>query len=556
MLRATGGENMWTLCTSCRRRGAPVAYGSFILLAFVFVIAVAVIPSLGAAPWVSTQLAIPSAAIPTLTATWTGGERRLPLVNPGGKLDRAFPQGIPQQPSFGDEDPAIQQLLRELIFEAGLDSHRLLLLERDFRPFVRNDAWTEGEASYVYTYPYRYPAFDRAMAESVDGPLRASREAALVDLSSAFLFTNRAPAAFALLQRMKSLGNSCSVQLNLAQTVALGYAPDRAVVDSEFMEAERLCTDDPIAWVAHSRAVLAFDTRGSDFDIHFKVGALGQEDTAITLAREAQRRFPTHVGGYLAEAAIQLEVASEYALLNRHPFTTRAMLRRALDLLTAVVAIQHDDPTVDFGIARAEAGLGDPAAALRTGGPFMASFSHSHQTQKAVAEVLTEWALDAGDAKAALRGIEAERVEKPFGEAECLSLNQDAFNGVRGTAALPEPGWRGNCNVQLVDATGGEFPGGADLFSYLGYIPRYRNPVPSEGVLAVLAGATPESVGGDFESGERFRAALDGEWTGAKDDVETFQDALRRVGQFDRAESLLSPDPPVSWRVWAWHGAR
>ena len=54
-----------------------------------------------------------------------------------------------------------------------------------------------------------------------------------------------------------------------------------------------------------------------------------------------------------------------------------------------------------------------------------------------------------------------------------------------------------------------------------------------------FAGATPESVGGDFETGERFRSALDGEWTGTKDDVETFQDALRRVGQFDRAEALL-----------------
>lgn len=540
-----------------RRLGASLAYGTSILLAFVFVIAMAVIPALGATPWARGGVTQPEETIPTLLHTWPDGERRLPLVSPGGRLDQSFPDGVPWQHWFDGEEPEVAQVVQQMVADSGLTSIGARLLERDPRPYVENTSWREGEPTHLWTYPYSYPSLQVLLSGAVDENLRFEREAELVDLSSALLFTDRAPAAFALLQRMRSLGNSCEVQVNLAQAVSLGYRPDIGIVDNEFAEAELLCTDDPIAYVAHSRAVLALETRGDDSILGFKVGDVGQEDKAVALARKAQQSFPSHTAGYLAEATIQLEIATEYAMINHQPFTTRAMFRRARELLLAALPLHAADPTVQFALARAEAGLRNHGAAVRIGRQFLGAFTPEAEGDEKAASAVTQWALDAGDAEAAALGLDAQR-RPEFGGSHCRSLTNAGFNGAQAAAGLPEPGWRANCNVQLMDATGGELPGGADIASYTNFIPHHRLDQPDTDMITVLAGrdsegwVAPARPGGydpeqpHFGRGERFLAALNGQWPGPPGDlplrnrdVEVFQDALRRIGRLDQAESLL-----------------
>lgn len=498
----------------------------------VFLLVGAILPGLAAQSRIGAAPPLErSSGIPVVTRTWPMGEGRLPLVQPEGLINRRFPEGVPMTTDFLQDSPEVTQLLIDLVSAAGLDQAAPTLLRFDPKPYTTQSRYGD----VTWSWPYSYPLVDPVVENFLTPELAAQRAPQLVELTSALLFTNRAPAAFSILNRMRGFGNSCEVQLNFAQTVAIGARPDRAIVDREFAEAARLCSDDPIALVAHSRVVLAFDTRGVDHGIFFKVGELDQEDAAVALAREAQTRFPDHAGGYLAEAAILLEVADEYAKLGHHPFTSRSMYQRALALLEAVHGVQGNDPSVAFGIARAQAGLGRATDAVASGIALLAPFTNRIERVHS-GEAASQWALDAGDPSLAL-DFYPEDTRLDLTDRVCRSLNQLNSDGGEGSVELPAPGWRGNCNVQLVDATGDMTGGGADSLLYLNYIPTYRWATPDTDLLAVVAGRSPDATSPQASA---YAKAAAGDWRFSKEEwLDSFQDVHRRLGQFDEAESLI-----------------
>ncbi len=509
-----------------------------------------------------------------LSQSFPGGEVRLPLIRPGGRLDREFPDGIPfwHRVSFFERDESkLDDVVRRIAFDAEVDDVAEALLTRGGGdPFVL-DRLTR--VAY-YVYPYQYPQLDDVVGSALSRELVSRNEEHLVELSSALLLTDRAPAAFSLLNRMRDLQNSCSTQLNLAVTVAAGFAPDPGVVDSEFQKAAELCDEDPAALVAHSRVVLARDTRVMQ-PLQYRdypLGELGQEDQALALAAQAQQRFPEHAAGYSAEAAIRLEIAAKYTDAGVHPFTTRAMYRRALELLEAVAVVQPDDPTVAFGRARALAGLGEPGEAGDVAGSVLNRFVHPAE-REAATRMVYGWHLAAGRPEAALAVLPEPYPEGGTsldGTWRCRSIFPAGFledrapqslHGIVGQLTVPpEPGWLGTCYTHLEDATGGERPGGADVLHFFGYIPTHRWDWVSPGVLKVVSGH-----GGDLdESSYRDADGIDlsaingGRWDelgpDAAGSIERIQDAYRRMGMFGEAEDLLQTamqhHAAPAWVLW------
>lgn len=521
--------------------------------------------------------------IPGLSQTWSEGEFRVPLIIPGGRLDRTFPDGVPMEFEGNEEgrDDIIDVI--ESVFDisedAGLAHITDDLLSRETRPYVSEPLFSpNGDLFHPYVYPYSYPVIDNVISGVLTPELVATRGDQLVELSSALLYADRAASAYSLLNHMRKIENTCSAQLNLALTVAIGFSPPATIVDDEFAEAVRLCPDEPGVLATYSKVVLARDTRGTGVLREYALGDLGQENQALALAIEAQDRFPAHVAGYSAEALIQLEIADKYAEAGVHPFTARWMYRRALDLLDAVAVVQPNDPTIEFGRAQAMAGLGLVSEAVDVAAPHLDSFTNAYERVRVV-EALYGWALEAGRPPEALE-FQEQTASWRYGAygwrqfvfeepSYCRSLFPVGFHGERYTTSLrgivdsqggpAEPHWRGTCNVHLVDATGGQFPSGADAFNYFDYIPLYRYDWVSQGVLKVLADELISLEVGNPADHEGFVLALilKGDWSDLGEDpgvsIERLQDAYRRLGRYDDAEWLLRK--AIENRVapvWSW----
>ena len=263
-------------------------------------------------------------------------EIRVPIVHAGGIIDTRYPDGVPMNwpgdifPVGTDEAVA---LVEETAQAAELDEQ---VIDRLLTPYRRSFSAPKNPS-----YPYTYPVYDQATAQiGADDIL--SHQDELVELSSALLYAEQALAAFSLLSRMRSVENSCETQVNLAQTVALGFAPEMSNIELEFERAIDICDDSPAALVAYAQARLGFDTRvwGSTPDnLPYHLGKPGDEQFAVSLAQEAQNRFPTDPIGYETEATILLEIADKFSGESVYPFTTRHMYERALMLLHRTVTL-------------------------------------------------------------------------------------------------------------------------------------------------------------------------------------------------------------------------
>lgn len=473
-------------------------------------------------------------------------DQRFPLVRNGGLIMKRFPEGVPVMAQGGraQTPPEVEQLVVAAADAAGVGGLASQLLN------------TSDTDSPIYegrvTYPYRYPQLDSATAGISAAVIRQHRDD-LVELSSALLYAARPPAAFSLLKRMQQVENSCQVQANLAAAVALGFKPPQDAVEAEFTAAKRLCPDQPVVHAAYAKVRLGFDTRlwqpAAGDNAGFHIGHIGEEARALAAAREVERQFPTHPIGYATEATILLEVADKYGQAGRHPFSVRAMYERALVLLDAVGVALPDDPTVTFGRARALAGLGRPkeAAALATS----VAPTFRDRDARYARDSLRSMYLDLGRPSDAVDLMTPPGSTDPFGsevstagymkDASCLSLLPFGDSSFRGTAGDPEPGWRGNCYVAFVDATGNQYPGGADVLDFMDYIPLYRHEAPYREDLLVVA--DQDDVEQEAGGTDAFLAAK-GRWdevrpTAVDSVLESLQDAYRRAGMRAKAEEFL-----------------
>lgn len=467
-------------------------------------------------------------------------EIRVPIVHPGGIIDAKYPDGVPMNwpgaiyPVGTNETIA---LIEETAQAAELEDwviHRLLA------PYRHSPNAPEDPA-----YPYEYPSYDQATAQiSVESILNHHDD--LVELSSALLYAERAPAAFSLLNRIRSVENSCEIQVNLAQTVALGFAPKMKNVESEFEQAIDICEDSPIALVAYAQARLGFDTRAwqpPEDRLPYHLGKPGDEHFAVSLAQEAQSRFPTDPIGYETEATILLEVADKFSGESVYPFTARHMYERALMLLNAVSIVESANPTVTFGRARALAGLHRESEAAEIASTLAPSFTNEVERNNAL-EDAKFIQLDLGNAGEALRlaDLISNPWVTPFAPVTgCRSVLPVGSFKLRGTMGAPEPGWLGMCHSTLVDATGNKYPSGADSLDFIDYIPQYRTASPSRDNLLVVAGRAEEARA--RVPSNRFQAMLDGRWQELFPEpdgsIDAAQDTYRRLGRYSDAEQLI-----------------
>lgn len=475
-------------------------------------------------------------------------EQRFPLVRSGGIIATSFPNGVPvDMPGkmSVSAPPEVEQMVLAAANAAGLGNWATqLLITED------NDRLRSGQPA---DYPYRYPYLDSIMAQISDDVIRQHPEE-LIELSSALLYAARPPAAFSLLRRMQQVENSCPVQANLAAAVALGFNPPQEAVEAEFAKARQLCPDQPVVHAAYAKVRLAFDTRSTRFgagdSAGYHIGRGGEEAPALAAAREVERLFPTHPLGYATEAAILLELADKYGQAGIRPFTARAMYERSLVLLDALSVAQPYDATVIFGRARALAGLGRPQEAFALAAPLLPTF-HDRDARYA-RDSVRSMLLDLGRPSDAVDLMSTpEGSTDPFDyeagpasypeDSTCLSLLPFGDAAFRGTVGDPEPGWGGSCYVTFIDATGNQYPGGADVFDYINYIPVYRGEVPYRGILLVVAGRDEEA-----EPGMSTEALLmaNGRWPDVRPEtlteaLERLQDAYRRAGQPAKAEEFL-----------------
>lgn len=487
--------------------------------------------------------------VPSLEAI-SLAEQRVPFVRPGGIIESRFPDGVPVLMPNLDAlaPPEVEQLVGAAADRAGLGALTTQLLSTV-------DTYSDVSGDEDYSYPYRYIFMDSVTAQIPDQVIRDHSEN-LVELSSALLFAARPPAAFSLLRRMQQVENSCHVQANLALAVAVGFKPPLEVVETEFRKALQLCPDEPVVGAAYAKVRLAFDTRvwrmwaGGDYG-EYHVGHVGEENAALAAARDVERRFPSNPIGYATEATILLEVADKYGHAGRHPFSVRAMYERSRVLLDAVHAALPDDPTVTFGLARAQQGLGNTGDAATLATSVLTRFKD--RDLRYARDSLRSMDLDMGQTADAIDLMStADGNTDPYEYAvgpvsymrdgTCKSLLPFGDNNFRGVVGDPEPGWSDNCYVQFIDATGNQYPGGADALDTINYIPLYRREAPYREVLMVLANRGAEVV--DSGWGKDAYLASKRQWSGDDQNaltagLEFLQDAYRRIGALDKAEELL-----------------
>lgn len=508
----------------------------------------AVLPALAVQMVVDSpgDLALP--AVPHLESL-SLDEQRLPFVRKGGIVESQFPDGVPvtgQGSSEVQSPPGVDEMVVSAAEQASVGTVASDLLN------------TSDVADLVYgqpsQYPYQYAFLDSVTARIPDQVVREHAED-LVELSSALLFAARPPAAFSLLRRMQLVENSCHVQANLALAVAVGFKPPLDAVEAEFRKAIQLCPDEPVVGAAYAKVRLAFDTRvwrmwaGGDYG-EYHVGHVGEENAALAAARDVERLFPSNPIGYATEATILLEVADKYGHAGRHPFSVRAMYERSRVLLDAVHSALPDDPTVTFGLARAQQGLGNTGDAVTLATSVLARFKD--RDLRYARDSVRSMQLDQGRVADALASmITEDGGPDPFGsdtspasymgDAICRTLLPFGDYAFRGTAGDPEPGWGGNCYVQFIDATGNTYVGGADSLDAIDYIPAFRRESPDRDVLMVVTGAGEVS-----ENGWGHDALLEsnGRWSEVDQDgfgwaLEYLQDAYRRVGDLDKAQQFL-----------------
>lgn len=517
-----------------------------VFVAFLGVWAVA--PGMALNSALDAQVEAPVPGVPLLESI-TMDEQRFPFVRSGGIIATSFPEGVPvgMQGSMSvDTPPEVEEMVLAAADAAGLDGLATQLLNtRD------NDSLSWDRPA---VYPYRYAYLDSITAQITDDVIRQHPEE-LVELSSALLYAARPPAAFSLLRRVQQVETSCAVQANLAATVALGFDPPQEAVEAEFAKAKQFCPDQPVVHAAYAKVRLAFDTRpwrpGAGDNAVFHIGRVGEEARALAAAREVERMFPTHPLGYATEATILLELADKYGQARRHPFTVRAMYERSLVLLDALSVAQPEDPTVAFGRARAWAGLGRPEEAFALAAPLLPKFRD--RDARYARDSLRSMHLDLGRPGDAVDLMSTpEGSTDPFDyeagpvsyneDSTCLSLLPFGDNSFRAAVGDPEPGWGGNCYVTFIDATGNQYPSGADALDYINYIPIYRREAPDREVLLVVAGRNEEVDGRD--SGGDALLEAQGRWADVRPDyvtwaLEYLQDAYRRTGQPAKAEEFL-----------------
>lgn len=518
-------------------QGRAVLARIVIVLTAVFIAGMAVIPTAAA-------LALPLQPVAEATSLSLDSVtlRRLPLVQPDGPIERTFPDGVPMEREGRQRDdvPAVIDLVRTTGEAAGLGGLVPTLLDRSRTPWVQNEGWEKpGDPNVLFSYPYRYPAFDRPIAAVVTDRLARDKRSELIELSSALMYADRAAPAYSLLSRLREFSQDCDVQLNLAHVVAIGFEPRSQDVDREYAAAARACPGDPTPLAEWSRAIFARETRGVGQYRRWKLGELGQEEHAVRVARQAQQVAPRNPAGYLAEAGFLLEVADKYQLAGYRPFTARSMFRRALLLLDAAAPALPGDPSVSFGRVRALAGMGDDAAAVRLGAPLIAALTNPRD-QVYAAQIVQQSHLTLGAAEEAadLSALSDQRTMGTIGRDVCRSLSVVGFASEGGTMGAPEPGWTGTCRTHLADATGGDIAGGADAVDSIDYIPRYREPLIDGSDLAVYAGRPARD-----EQGQDMARVLRGDWSTppeyADSLVNRMNDQLRRLGRYEDAERLV-----------------
>lgn len=509
----------------------------------------AVLPSLAVAMLVDSPSETALPTVPRLDAIRLD-EQHIPFMRPGGIIESQFPDGVPVLMPNLDAltTPEVERLVGAAADRAGLGALTAQLLSTV-------DTHSDVSGDEDYSYPYKYTFMDSVTAQVPDQVIREHSDD-LVELSSALLFAARPPAAFSLLRRMQLMENSCHVQANLALAVAVGFKPPLDAVEAEFRKAIQLCPDEPVVGAAYAKVRLAFDTRvwrmwaGGDYG-KYHVGHVGEENAALAAARAVEERFPTNPIGYATEATILLEVADKYSHAGRHPFSVRAIYERSRVLLDAVHSALPDDPTVTFGLARAQQGLGNANDALTLAMSVLPRFKD--RDLRYARDSVRSMDLDLGrpvDALDLMSTVDGntDPYEYDVGpvsymrDASCKTLLPLGDNNFRGVVGDPEPGWGGNCYVQFIDATGNQYPGGADALDTMNYIPLYRKEAPYREVLMVLANRGTEVLDSGWGKGAYLASKM--QWSG--DDqaaltagLEFLQDAYRRIGALDKAEDLL-----------------
>ena len=309
-------------------------------------------------------LALPAAAL--------ASDPRVPhLVDASVVLPplRSGPSGQPLRdlPTFtsgSDAESAVAAgavLTREPAMAAALDQQfRSVFGGRgapELQALVQNASipvsYTNASASGGYGYPYQFTRADAFLDATLGRAAVAPAAVAPInDLAGLLVlaavefpsqYPNAASIAYALYNRARRT-DACEPQLNLAFLLSTDASPPDVAVATEFRRAARDCPGDPTPlWLLG------------------QYQSLRRQPAHATFA-QLQERFPQSALGWSGEADALVRLG--YRVDVGQPFTARAAFRRAQRLYRRAESLDPD-PGLVAGEARATAGLGDFAGAVR-----------------------------------------------------------------------------------------------------------------------------------------------------------------------------------------------
>ena len=306
------------------------------------------------------QAAVSSVAMLEPGTTSETGLRDLPILLPGGPVERSFPGGV------GLDDRArVEQVAHGIARNLGFGWYVVTLMRTGIKPI--ND---KHSLDLYHGYPYTYPELDDLVDYLVSpGPVRAHPEQ-FVELASLLLLSavedparddsdntnSHAALAYSLLRRARDIQNTCDIQLELTFTVAMGYAPHIDDVESEVATAREMCPDDPTPLWLLGQLQTVQATRNQPF-FDYAMDPVELERAANETFATLRREFPASPLGWAGAADLRLKQADEGDDLGVQRFENRIRRREALGFYEQARA-RSDDPTLLAGYGWALSGLG------------------------------------------------------------------------------------------------------------------------------------------------------------------------------------------------------
>ena len=234
-----------------------------------------------------------------------------------------------------------------------------------------NRSTTQHQLDLYHGYPYAYDTVDDVVDTYVDDDAIREDPDSLVELASLLLLTgveddlaiddygnrnSHAAVAYSLLRHARGVVDSCDVQLELAFTVAMGFAPHIHDVEQEVDAARQACPGDPTPlWLLGQVEIVQASREPTFFS--YEEGPRRLETDADGTFAALRTEFPASPLGWAGAADLRLKQADEGDALGVQRFENRNRRREALRFYEEARA-RSDDPALLAGYGWALSGLG------------------------------------------------------------------------------------------------------------------------------------------------------------------------------------------------------